>query len=138
MNPLETYMAAAEGHRGFVYAGAATLVLLIAYLDWRVPEDSIGYLYIAPILLASAILRGWQIAAAAVCGILCEAFSPYEFFSAAHPAPGAAIRVVGGGVGFALAGYFVSELNLKRRLMAQNTEERERQVQLRLEAQQRF
>ena len=29
MNPLETYMAAAEGHRGFVYAGAATLVLLI-------------------------------------------------------------------------------------------------------------
>jgi len=132
-------MASAEEHRGWVYAGAAMLVLLIAYLDWIVPEDSIGYLYIVPILLASAILRGWQIAAsAALCGILCEAFSPFEFFSAAHPAPGAAIRVIIGGVGFALAGYFVSELNLKRRLMAQNTEERERQVQLRLEAEQQL
>jgi len=92
-NPLESYMASAEEHRGLVYAGAAMLVLLIAYLDWVVPEDSIGFLYIAPVLLASAILRGWQIAAlAAVCGTLREAFSPFEFFSAAHPAPGAAVR----------------------------------------------
>jgi len=132
-------MASAEEHRGLVYAGAAMLVLLIAYLDWVVPEDSIGFLYIAPVLLASAILRGWQIAAlAAVCGTLREAFSPFEFFSAAHPAPGAAVRVIVGGAGFALAGYFVSELNLKRRLMAQNSQERERQVQLRLEAQQQL
>jgi PAS domain S-box-containing protein len=139
MNPLETYMASAEAHRGIVHAGAGALVSVIAYLDWKVPEDSIGYLYIAPILLVSAILRGWQIAAfAAVCGGLREAFSNYELLSATHPTPGAGIRVVVGGAGFALAGYFVSELNLKRRLMAQNAEERERQVQLRLEAQQQL
>jgi PAS domain S-box-containing protein len=139
MNPLETYMASAEAHRGIVYGGAAALVSVIAYLDWKVPEDSIGYLYIAPILLVSAILRGWQIAAfAAVCGGLREAFSNYELLSATHPTPGAGIRVVVGGAGFALAGYFVSELNLKRRLMAQNAEERERQVQLRLEVQQQL
>ena len=51
MNPLETYMASAEAHRGIVHAGAGALVSVIAYLDWKVPEDSIGYLYIAPILL---------------------------------------------------------------------------------------
>ncbi len=136
---MEAYMASAEEHRAWVYAGAAMLVLLIAYLDWRVPEDSIGFLYIAPILLASAILRGWQVATlAGVCGVLREAFSPFEFFSTAHPAPGAATRVIIGGLGFALAGYFVSELNLKRRLMAENTAERDRQVQLRLEAEQQL
>lgn len=139
VNPLERYMISAEKHRGWVYAGTALLVMLIAYFDWLVPEDSIGFLYIAPILMASAILRGWRIPAlAAICGILREVFSPYEFFSAARPAPGAAARVMMAGMGFALAGYFVSELNFKRRLVAQNAEERERQVRLRLEAEQQL
>jgi len=139
VTPLEIYMASAEEHRGWVNASAATLVLVIAYLDARVPDDSLGYLYIVPVLLASAILRGWQIAAlGAVCGVLTEVFSPFEFASATHPAAGAATRVIVGGMGFALAGYFVAELNHKRRLIALNAEERERQVQLRLEAQQQL
>jgi PAS domain S-box-containing protein len=116
-----------------VYSSAGVLVAIIAYIDWKVVEVSLGFLYIVPILMASATLRSWQIAAIAIgCGTLREWFSPI------HATPGAVARISIGAGGFALAGYFVSELNLKRQLVTQHLRERERQIQLRLDAEQQL
>src|SRR5215469_9566169 len=129
INPLETYLAYTENNRGWAYGIAGILVAIIACIDWKVIEVSLGFLYIVPILLASATLRGWQIMAFATgCGLL------REWFSTMHTTPGAPARVAIGTAGFALAGYFVSELNLKRQLVTTHLRERERQMQLRFDA----
>jgi len=129
MNPLETFLTFAEPRRGLIYATAAALVILIAFSDWKIEEVSVGFLYVLPILMASATLRGRQIVVIAIaCGFLREWFSPV------HDSPGAAARVCIGAAGFALAGYFVQRLNRQRQAIAQALHERERQMQLRLDA----
>jgi len=133
MNPLESYLALSEVNRGWVYTIAGALVAIIACVDWKIVEVSLGFLYIVPILMASATLQGWQILAFATgCGILREWFSPI------HGMPGAGVRISIAAAGFALAGYFVSELNLKRRLVIEHLKERERHMQLRLDAEQQL
>lgn len=127
VNPLESYLRFFESRRGWVYAAAATLVAGIAYGDWKLEEISIGFLYVVPILLASATLRGWQIVVMAVgCGVLRECFNPLQ------GTPGALARVLIGTAGFALVGYFVAQLNRQRRSVAQHLQERERQMELRM------
>jgi C4-dicarboxylate-specific signal transduction histidine kinase len=133
MNPLESYLSFSEPRRGWVYAIAALLVASIAYSDWKIEEVSVGFLYVLPILMASATLRGWQIVAMAVsCGFLREWFSPM------HETPGVGMRVCIGAAGFALAGYFVSQLNRQRQSVAEHLRERERQMQLRADAEQQL
>src|SRR5579871_4010286 len=128
-NILETYLAYTEANRGWAYGIAGVLVAMIACADWIVVEVSLGFLYIIPILLVSATMRGWQIVVfAAGCGFLREQFAPI------HSTPGAFPRIVIGTAGFTLAGYFVSELNQKRQQVTQHLHERERQIQLRLNA----
>jgi two-component system, LuxR family, sensor kinase FixL len=129
MNPLESYLSFSEPRRGLVYTVAGVLVASIAYSDWKIEEVSVGFLYVLPILMASATLRTWQIAAMAIgCAVLREWFSPL------HETPGVAVRVCVGAAGFALAGYFVSQLNRQRRSVVQHLRERERQMQLRADA----
>lgn len=129
MNPLESYLSFSEPRRGWVYAIAAVLIAGIAYTDWKIEEVSFGFLYVLPILMASATLRGWQIVAVAIgCGVLREWFSPL------HETPGVAVRVGVGAAGFALAGYFVAQLNRQRQSVAQHLRERERQARLRADA----
>jgi two-component system sensor kinase FixL len=133
VNPLDAYLAFSEAMPGWLYAIAGVLVALIAYIDWKVEDVSLGFLYIVPILMASATLRGWQILAFSVaCGVLRELFSPV------HATPGAAVRIVIGAAGFGLAGFFVSELNRKRHLTALHLGEREHQMTLRMEAEQQL
>ena len=129
MNPLESYLIFSEPRRGWVYVIASLLIVGIAYGDWKLEEVSVGFLYVLPILMASATLRGWQILAISIaCGLLREWFSPL------HGTPGAAIRVCIGAAGFGLAGYFVSRLNRQRRAVAQHLCEREQQMRLRINA----
>lgn len=129
MNPLESYLTFFEPRRGWAYGAAVTLVAGIAYGDWRINETSIGFLYVLPILLASATLRGWQIVVMAVgCGVLRELLSPLS------GTPGATVRVFIGATGFALVGYFVAQLNRQRRTVVQHLQERERQMKLRVDA----
>jgi len=129
MNPLESYLIFSEPRRGWVYAIAAMLIVSIAYSDWKTEEVSVGFLYVLPILMASATLRGWQIVAVSIaCGLLREWFSPL------HGSPGVGLRVCIGAAGFGLAGYFVSHLNRQRRTVMQHLWERERQMQLRINA----
>jgi two-component system, LuxR family, sensor kinase FixL len=129
MNPLESYLIFSEPRRGWVYAIAAILIVSIAYSDWKIEEVSVGFLYVLPILMASATLRGSQIVAVSIaCGVLRELFSPL------HGTPGAGIRVCIGAAGFGLAGYFVAHLNRQRRTVMQHLWERERQMRLRVNA----
>ena len=129
MNPLESYLSFAEPRRGWVYAIAAVLIVSIAYGDWKLEEISVGFLYVLPILIASATLRGWQIIAVALaCGALREWFGPL------YGTPGGTLRVCIGAAGFALAGYFVSRLDQQRRTVTQHLLERERQMRLRADA----
>src|SRR6476620_1433328 len=105
MSRLENFLLLSDDNRARVYALAAALSALIAWIDWRVTTSSLGFLYIVPILLASATLKGWQIVAfAIVCGTLREVFNPL------HPNAGTPLRITIGAAGFTLAGFFVSEL----------------------------
>ena len=129
MNPLESYLSLSEPRRGWVYLVAAVLIASIAYSDWKIEEVSVGFLYVLPILMASATLRTWQIVAVAIgCGVLRECFNPLR------DTPGGGIRVFIGAAGFALAGYFVSQLNQQRQSVIQHLSERERQMKLRADA----
>jgi C4-dicarboxylate-specific signal transduction histidine kinase len=129
MNPLESYLTFSEPRRGWVYVIASVLILSIAYSDWKLEEVSVGFLYVLPILMASASLRGWQILAVSIaCGVLREWLSPL------HGTPGAGIRICIGAAGFGLAGYFVSLLNRQRLAVARHLSEREQQMRLRINA----
>jgi two-component system, LuxR family, sensor kinase FixL len=129
MNPLESYLTFSEPRRGWVYVIAIVLIVGIAVSDWKIEEVSVGFLYVLPILMASASLRGWQILAISVaCGLLREWFNPL------HGSPGAGIRVCIGAAGFGLAGYFVSKLNQQRLAVARHLCEREQQMRLHIKA----
>jgi len=132
-NPLEDVLELSEQHRAWAYTVTAVLALFIAWLDWRIVTASLGFLYVVPIVLASGILSRWHILMfATICGVLRELFSPI------HPTPGATARICIGTAGFALVGFFVSELNRKRQLVTQHLREREQEMQRRYEAEQQL
>jgi signal transduction histidine kinase len=129
MNPLEIYLTRSEEKPIWTYGGAGLLIALIAYLDWRLTEVSLGFLYVIPILMASATLRGWQILVLAVgCAWL------RELFSSEHTTSGAGLRTSIGAGGFALAGFFVSQLNYQRHAIAHHLDEERRQSGRRADA----
>jgi two-component system sensor kinase FixL len=130
---LERLLIYAESHRLVVCALAGLLIALIGWADWRLPDISIGYLYLLPVLLSAAALNGVQILVmAGVCGFLREAFDPLEW------APGAVGRLVVATAGFAMTGFFVGQLNQRRRLLAEHLAELEKQILLRQEAEQQL
>ena len=129
MSRLDNFLAYSESHRLPLCAVAGALVVLIAWVDWKLPTISIGFLYLIPVLLSAAALNSLQILVmAALCSFLREAFDPLEW------APGAAGRVAVVTAGFAMTGFFVSELNQRRRLLLAHLSEREEQMRLRREA----
>jgi PAS domain S-box-containing protein len=98
-------------------------------MDSQLPTASIGFLYLIPVLISAAALNTFEILViAAVCGILQETFSPLRW------APGAIDRLLVATTAFALAGFLVTQLNQRRRLLAAHLEEREEQMRLRREA----
>jgi len=143
MNRLDRFLAYAESHRSAVWALSAVMMALIAWGDWMLSDISVGFFYLLPVLFAAAALNGAQIVGMAVlCGYLREAFDPLQMaaappgtvvpavFNPAHWVPGAGGRLVAVTAGFAMTGFFVSQLNQSRKLMAQNL----KQIQLRQEA----
>jgi two-component system, LuxR family, sensor kinase FixL len=129
INPIEGYLAFSESRRAQIFLVVAVLIAVIAYSDWRIRELRIGYLYVLPILMASAMIRSWQIALLSLgCALLREWFGPL------HGGPDAAARIGVSAAGFALAGYFVSELNRQRSMVAAHLRERAREMLLRMDA----
>jgi two-component system, LuxR family, sensor kinase FixL len=132
MKPLEVFGAYSEAHRTRIWIIAAAMIAAIFLVDAQI-VPSIGFLYIVPILLVSGTLGGVPILVlAAICGYLRELFSPL------NTQPGAVARILAGFGGFALSGLFVSELNQKRRLVTQHLQEREKQIKLRIDAEQQL
>jgi PAS domain S-box-containing protein len=128
---LDRFLAYSESRRLTVCGIAGVWTAGIAWLDWRTPDVSTGFLYLFPVLLAASVLNSWQIMLMAlICGFLREAFDPLRF------GPGATERLAVVIAGFAMTGFFVAELNLRRRNLADYVAERERQIRLRQEAEQ--
>ena len=126
---LETFLAYAESHRATVGAIAAVMVGVIAWSDWLLPTMSIGFLYLVPILISAAALNGTQIIVlSAICSVLREEFDPLGW------SLGASSRLLVAGVGFAMTGFFVTEINQRRRLLKNHLLQLEQQVQLRRDA----
>jgi PAS domain S-box-containing protein len=129
MSRLDRYLAYAESHRGIVFGVSAALIAAIAWVDWLLPTISIGFLYLIPVLLSAGALNTLQILVmSVVCGFLREIFDPLQF------APGAAGRLAVASAGFAMTGFFVVQLNQRRRLLLNHLVEREQQIRLRREA----
>ena len=131
MTRLDRFLAYSESRRLTVCVIAALLTASIAWVDWQFFDVSIGFLYLFPILLAAPALNTWQILLmAACCAFLREAFDPLR------SAPGAGERIAVVVAGYAMTGFFVTELNQRRRNLADHLAERERQIRLRQEAEQ--
>jgi PAS domain S-box-containing protein len=138
MNRLDQFLAWAEAHRLVISMWAASLVMGTAALDWVLPHTSVGFLYLIPILLSAAALSGRQIVALALfCAYLRESFDPLQggagvlgipppfVFNPVQWANGSTSRFLVAAAGFAGTGFFVSELNQRRRLLAAHLKERE-------------
>ena len=125
---LDSFLEYAESHRIVVCTVAGVMVVVIAWSDAQLPTISIGFLYLLPILISAAALNGLQIVAlSAVCSFLREAFDPLQWSA------GATGRILTALAGFAMAGFFASELNQRRRLLRNHLHELETEVRLRLD-----
>jgi PAS domain S-box-containing protein len=137
LNRLDTFLAYAESHRLQVWVAAGALVGGIAWFDWLLPDVSVGFLYLVPLLLSAAALNGAQIVVLSlICAYLREAFDPLQggvdipfVLNPLRWAPGASGRMSVVSMGFVMTGFFVSELNQRRRLLAQHLREREEEEQ---------
>src|SRR5258706_7473672 len=121
MQPLEVFRAYTDTNRTWVWIIAAAMILSIGWCDWQyLPNISIGFLYIVPILLVSGVIGSIpMVVLAAACGVLREMFNPQ------NTQPGSVARILVGFGGFALSGLFVSELNQKRQMATRHLQERE-------------
>jgi PAS domain S-box-containing protein len=143
MTRLDNFLAYAESQRLTVSCAAALMIAGIAYADWLAPNTSVGYLYLIPILLCSAGLNRFEIfLMALVCGWLREAADPLQgavgnrsafLLNPAKWVAGSWPRLIVAASGFAATGFFVGELNRRRRLLSSHLEEREQQMTLRRE-----
>jgi PAS domain S-box-containing protein len=114
---------------------AATMILIVAMIDWRVDLNvSFGFLYLFPMLIVGSCLPRWQITVVGgVCTILAEMFDPFPW----EPAAGVPRDI------FMLAAYFgtglfAHESAKNRRLTEQHIREVEREAELRRDAEQQL
>lgn len=134
-----------------ITAVSALMIAAIAWLDWFVPDSSMGFLYLVPILVSAAALSDGEILlVAVVCGYLRETFDPlqgvdrvtgWRLLAALNPAnwlSGSFGRLVVAVTGFAMTGFFVVGLNRRRRTLQRHLAERETQIRLRQEAEDRL
>src|SRR5437763_16669 len=80
MTKLDNFLAYAESHRLKVCAGATVLIFVIGWADSQLPDISIGFLYLIPILVSAAALNSAQIVLLSIfLGVLREAFDPLHW-----------------------------------------------------------
>ena len=145
MSRLDGFLAYAESHRLTVSVLSGALIALIAWVDWLSPRTSFGFLYLVPLLLSAAAWNGYQIlVVAALCGYLREVFDPLqmtaprwnllEAFNPSRWVLGSFERLAVSVAGFATTGFFVAQLNQRRRTYAEHLRESQEQMRLRREA----
>ena len=129
MSRLESFFGYAESHRLTVCAIGGVMVAVIAWVDKQLPTMSIGFLYLFPIVLVATSLSSLQIiAVSGLCSFLREAYDPLEWSA------GASGRLIAAAAGFAMAGFFVTGLNQRRRMLQKHVGELEAEVRLRKDA----
>jgi PAS domain S-box-containing protein len=96
-------------NRTRVLVASAIFILIVAFVDWRTePYVSLGFLYLFPIMLASAFLPRWGVALLGVaCAILSELFSSLDR---------SFVRLTFETLAMVGCGLFVAELGRNRRL----------------------
>ena len=145
MTRLDTFLRYVEEHRRAVSVAAGLLIPLTAYLDLITPGASLGFFYLAPVLLCAAVLRPYQILGMAlVCAYLREAFDPLQWargsFTLARAlnpttwGSGSLGRMALAVVGFAMTGFFVAELNRRRETLSRHLSELQAEETRRREA----
>src|ERR1700733_10893380 len=94
---------------------AALMIGLIAWIDARVAaEIPLGFLYLAPMLVAGASLSRWEVTAvAAICAWLAESFDEFPW----GPNTGLPRRLLFF-AGFCCMGLFMSQVSGRRELSA--------------------
>jgi len=109
------------------------MVVVIALVDWWTkPYISLGFLYLFPIMMAGGLLSRPQIVSfAALCAVLQEEFSNL-------PSGDAWPRLILSSAGFIGTGLFIYELLRNRRMVLENLNEIETQVQARREAEEQL
>ncbi len=112
---------------------AGLMVVAIALVDWWTkPYISLGFLYLFPIMIAGGLLSRTQIVSfAALCALLQEEFSNL-------PSGDAWPRLILSSAGFIGTGLFIYELLRNRRMVLENLNEVETQVQARREAEEQL
>src|SRR4051794_2621546 len=126
MTRLDRFLAYSESHRLTVYVTAALWISLIAWWDALLPDVSIGFLYLFPVLFSAPALNNPQILGVALlCGLLRKIFDPFGF------GPGAMERFAVAVASYAMTGFFVNALNERRRLLTEHLAEREEQIRRR-------
>ena len=144
MTRLDKFLLYAESHRLAVCCIAGLMIVLIAWADWVVPGTSLGFLYLLPVLVCAPALNSYQIPIMAiVCGYLREAFDPLQIARGAAVLPvamdprnwvaGSIPRLIVAVSGFAATGFLVTELNGRKRLLAEQIREREEGMRQRRE-----
>jgi PAS domain S-box-containing protein len=147
MTRFDNFLAYVESHRLVVCGVAFFQIAAIVWLDFVLPHMSVGFLYLLPILISAAALNGTQIVGLAVlCAYLRESFDPSQGLAGQantllpvvanplHWAPGASSRMLVTSIGFAMTGFAVTQLNHRRRLLAEHLKELEEQIRRRQEA----
>jgi two-component system sensor kinase FixL len=146
MTRFDHFLAYAEAHRTVMWGLAAALVVIVGWGDWMLPNTSVGFLYLIPVLLSAPALNRWQIVLLAVfCAYLREAADPLQALGRLGPTPpivldpvewvpGSWGRMLIATAGFAMTAFFVGELNRRRVTVMEHLKEREYQMQLRQEA----
>jgi two-component system, LuxR family, sensor kinase FixL len=130
MPQLDSFFGYAESHRATICVIAGVMVAVIAWADAYLPiEMSFGFLYLIPIVLAAACLSSLQIVlVSSFCSFLRELYDPGR-----GPAVSTS-RLIAAGAGFAMAGFFVTGLSQRRRLLQKHVNELEAEVRLRQDA----
>ncbi len=102
------------------------MVAVIAWADAVLPTMSIGFLYLLPILLTAVALNSLQIVMlSGLCSFLREAYDPAKW------TPGAVGRLIAAGAGFAMAGFFVTGLHQRGRMLQKHLHDLEAEVRRR-------
>lgn len=117
-----------------VLTRAALMTASIAVVDWRIEGNvPLGFLYLFPMLLAGSVLTRWQITlAAAFCTFLTEIFDSYDWSPAGIPRD---ILIFAAFLGM---GLFVYEVVRSRQSALQHTQQIEREIEARSEAEEQL
>jgi two-component system sensor kinase FixL len=131
---IESITTRYVGARHWWILGVALVSFVaIVIADAALPDISLGFLYIVPIVLAAGHLSRRQIIVSAICcAVLRQALGRWGLDW------DAAVRFAISTAAFSASGLFVSEMVRNRRIMAQHLDELQREVELRTEAQEQL